>query len=207
MESSFTEKQINILNAAEALIAEKGFDATSVREIAKNAKVNVAMISYYFGSKEKMMVALYRYRVEKTREIFSLFTQTIAKSAPPVQISEMITFIVRHILKFSYFHGFVTQEMQFNSNLAVFLKDFYDLCIHRLKEAIEQGVITGDFKKMAKPEEMLASLIGTIVFTIRNQFFYENYLPKGKAYLPALEKKLDHYLKCMLFSLLGYEYE
>ncbi len=72
MNQNFTQKQINILNAAEELIAKKGFDGVSVREIAKKAGVNVAMISYYFGSKEKMMVSLYQYRVEKTREMFSL---------------------------------------------------------------------------------------------------------------------------------------
>lgn len=207
MDSSFTSKQINILKAAEDLISKKGFEATSVREIAKNAGVNVAMISYYFGSKNNMMIALYRYRVEKTKEVFSLFNQTIAKANPVTQISEMVSFIVKHILKFSYFHGLATQELHFNSNTAVFLKDFYDICIQRLKEAIERGIVIGEFKKVAKPEEMLASLIGTIVFTIRNQFFYQDYLPKGSAYLPALEKKLDHYLKCMLFSLLGYDYK
>ncbi|WP_018675465.1 TetR/AcrR family transcriptional regulator [Riemerella columbina] len=205
MSQTFTDKQINILDAAEVLIAEKGYDATSMREIAKLAQVNVAMISYYFGSKEKMMAALYQYRVEKTREVFSVFTLTISKASPTTQISEMVAFVVKHILKFSYFHGFVTQEMQFNPNLAFFLKDFYDLCIHRLDDAIKKGIVTGEFTKLAKAEEILSSLIGTIVFTIRNQFFYKDYLPKGKSYLPALEKKLNLYLKDMIFSLLGHQ--
>ena len=43
-----------IFLAAEKLFAEKGFAATSTRDIAKNAGVNVSMISYYFGSKEKL---------------------------------------------------------------------------------------------------------------------------------------------------------
>ena len=51
----FNDKQIEILNVAERLFAEEGFDGTSVRDIAKNANVNVAMISYYFGSKEKLL--------------------------------------------------------------------------------------------------------------------------------------------------------
>ena len=43
------------LEAAEELIAEKGFEETTVRNICQKANINVAMISYYFGSKEKMM--------------------------------------------------------------------------------------------------------------------------------------------------------
>lgn len=61
------EKQIHILLVAEKLIAESGFDGASVRKIAKAAKVNVAMISYYFGSKEKLLSALMVYRTSDFR--------------------------------------------------------------------------------------------------------------------------------------------
>tara|TARA_R110002020_G_scaffold167959_7_gene356514 strand:+ start:148 stop:768 length:621 start_codon:yes stop_codon:yes gene_type:complete len=61
------EKQIHILLVAEKLIAESGFDGASVRKIAKAAKVNVAMISYYFGSKEKLLSALMTYRTSDFR--------------------------------------------------------------------------------------------------------------------------------------------
>ena len=50
MRKKFTEKQIKILDVAEELIAKKGFDGTSVRDICTKANINVAMISYYFGS-------------------------------------------------------------------------------------------------------------------------------------------------------------
>src|SRR5690606_737675 len=57
------EKQLEILNAAEKLFEEKGFDGTSVRDIAKAADVNLAMISYYFGSKEKLLDTLFEVRL------------------------------------------------------------------------------------------------------------------------------------------------
>lgn len=43
-----------MLDAAEALFSEKSFAAVGVREIADRAGVNLAMISYYFGSKNKL---------------------------------------------------------------------------------------------------------------------------------------------------------
>jgi AcrR family transcriptional regulator len=45
-----------ILNAAESLFAENGFDGTSLRLITAEAKVNLAAVNYHFGDK----VSLYR---------------------------------------------------------------------------------------------------------------------------------------------------
>lgn len=46
-----TEVKGRILNTAISLIAEKGYNAVGVREIAKNADVSISMISYYFNGK------------------------------------------------------------------------------------------------------------------------------------------------------------
>ncbi|GLB52116.1 TetR family transcriptional regulator [Neptunitalea chrysea] len=59
---NLNDKQIQILIIAEQLFAEHGFGATSVRQIAKKADINIAMISYYFGSKEKLLETLLEYR-------------------------------------------------------------------------------------------------------------------------------------------------
>lgn len=44
-----------ILDAAERLFARHGFDGTSVREITREAGVNVAAVHYHFGSKEAVL--------------------------------------------------------------------------------------------------------------------------------------------------------
>ena len=62
LKSKFNDKQIQILEVAETLFAEKGFDGTSIRDIAKEAKINIAMVSYYFGSKERLLESLIFYR-------------------------------------------------------------------------------------------------------------------------------------------------
>lgn len=43
-----------ILNAATKLFAQKGFDGVSIREICKEAGINICMISYYFGGKNEL---------------------------------------------------------------------------------------------------------------------------------------------------------
>jgi AcrR family transcriptional regulator len=58
-----------IINAAIKLFAEKGFDATSVDEIANLAGVNKAMIYYYFSSKYGLLSSLIRNSVSGFSDI------------------------------------------------------------------------------------------------------------------------------------------
>ncbi|WP_347490419.1 TetR/AcrR family transcriptional regulator [Desulfoscipio sp. XC116] len=60
-------KQI-ILEAAKELFAEKGFDGARVDEIAKRARVNKALIYYYFESKEKILGELMLGLVKELKE-------------------------------------------------------------------------------------------------------------------------------------------
>ena len=63
----FNEKQLAIIHTAEKLFSVTGFDGTSVRDIANEAGINVAMVSYYFGSKEKLMEAVFEQRTNQMR--------------------------------------------------------------------------------------------------------------------------------------------
>lgn len=58
-----------ILKAAINLFADKGFDATSVDEIAKNAGINKAMIYYYFSSKEELLASIIRKSINEFTSI------------------------------------------------------------------------------------------------------------------------------------------
>lgn len=53
-----SEKKENILDTAENLFAKHGYEGTTTRMIAEDAGVNIAMLSYYFGSKEKLLAAI-----------------------------------------------------------------------------------------------------------------------------------------------------
>jgi len=52
-----------LLDAAEVLFAEHGFDATSVRDITRRAEANLASVNYHFGSKEELLAAVFARRV------------------------------------------------------------------------------------------------------------------------------------------------
>jgi AcrR family transcriptional regulator len=206
MKKKFTEKQIHILDIAEELIAKKGYEGTSVRDICSKANINVAMISYYFGSKEKMMSYLYQYRVLKTRENFSEFADTIKDGKPEMQMKEIIKYIVAQLFKYNYFHGFVTQELRHTDNLKDELLDFYQLFVKKLDEVIKKGVTSGVFTFTPKPEDVLTTIIGSTLFVIRNRNFYELYVPNKneETYTQEAEKKVRMNLLMSVFAILGY---
>ena len=47
-----------ILDAAEALFGEEGFETVSLRDITGRADANVASVNYHFGSKDKLIAAV-----------------------------------------------------------------------------------------------------------------------------------------------------
>lgn len=53
-ESNRKEKADRILAAADELFGAQGYDAVSVRDIARAARVNKALVFYYFTSKEEL---------------------------------------------------------------------------------------------------------------------------------------------------------
>jgi TetR/AcrR family transcriptional regulator, regulator of cefoperazone and chloramphenicol sensitivity len=58
-----------IVEAAGQIFAERGFDATTVRDICQQAEANVAAVNYYFGDKQKLyveaVVRAHRWRMEQ----------------------------------------------------------------------------------------------------------------------------------------------
>ena len=57
-----------IFDAATELFLEKGVDRTSVREIAAKAGINLALMNYYFRSKENLFNAIFSSLVKKNSE-------------------------------------------------------------------------------------------------------------------------------------------
>ncbi|WP_322906925.1 helix-turn-helix domain-containing protein [Paenibacillus campi] len=50
--------KLRILKATRKLAAARGFDATTVREICREADANISLVSYYYGGKEQLFEAM-----------------------------------------------------------------------------------------------------------------------------------------------------
>jgi AcrR family transcriptional regulator len=62
------DRQTRILDAAENAIAESGFAGASLRHIVLEARVNLATVYYYFGSKRGLMEAVLKRRLGPLRQ-------------------------------------------------------------------------------------------------------------------------------------------
>jgi AcrR family transcriptional regulator len=72
-----------ILDVAEALFMEHGFEATTLRQITATAEVNLAAVHYHFGSKEELFEAVLRRRLDPmNQERLALLTRFEHESAP-----------------------------------------------------------------------------------------------------------------------------
>ena len=79
--SSATKERI--LDAAEALFVEHGFEATSLRQITAAAGVNLAAANYHFGSKEELFQAVLTRRLDPmNQERVMLLTRFEHEAAP-----------------------------------------------------------------------------------------------------------------------------
>lgn len=63
-----TSKRDRILDEAEALFAEHGYDGVTLRQIARGAGVDVALASYHFGKKLDLFTAVFERRADYLNE-------------------------------------------------------------------------------------------------------------------------------------------
>ena len=64
VDASSTDTKTRILDAAESLFMEHGFEATSLRSLTTAASVNLAAVNYHFGTKEELFEAVLTRRLD-----------------------------------------------------------------------------------------------------------------------------------------------
>jgi AcrR family transcriptional regulator len=86
-----TDTKQKILNAAERLIAEQGYAATSLRQIIAEAGVNLAAVHYHFGSKDELLSSVIERKVGPVNEKrFALLAQYEAEAkGGPVPVEKI----------------------------------------------------------------------------------------------------------------------
>lgn len=88
-----TDTRDRILNAAEALFAEHGFERASMRLLTAEANVNLAAVNYHFGSKEGLIRAVFERRLaplnaERLAALDALELDAANRTPDPARIIE-----------------------------------------------------------------------------------------------------------------------
>jgi len=90
-----------LLDSAERQFSEHGFAGASLREITSDAEANLAAVSYHFGSKEELFVAvLERVMAPINRERLALLDAAEERAAgQPLELEELIGILVGPVLR------------------------------------------------------------------------------------------------------------
>ena len=168
------DKKIHILKIAEKLFAEKGFDGTSIRTIAKEADINIAMVSYYFGSKEKLLEGILFFR---SSDFKIEFENILATSKPYFEkLDEIIALIIQRIHRNRHIYKIVNFEYSNNKRGLNF--DCYNNQKKEnatlVKKFINNGQEAGFFSKGINISLISATIIGTYFHIYYNKKYYMN---------------------------------
>lgn len=206
----FTDKQIQIIETAEILFAERGFDGTSVREIADEAGVNVAMISYYFGSKEKLMEALFELRLGSVKSTVESLLKD-EKLGPLEKVNMLIDEHIDRIMQKQCFHKIMVGVQVTNKNPAI-LKAANNVKTRNAEvvtELIKDGQKKGVFKKKIDVVLMMNTMIGTVSQTMMSLQHYREFNKQqdmtDKEFEVILKRRLSVHIKTLFKAILTNE--
>jgi AcrR family transcriptional regulator len=206
----YNEKQVQIMETAEILFAEKGFNGTSVRDIAEMANVNLAMVSYYFGSKDKLLEALFSYRGEHLKlKLENIIEDKKLNSLE--KINMLIDHYIDKVMSQQCFSRIMAREQVLNhtgitAELIFQMKKRNQELITRL---IHQGQKKGEFKKNIDIPLMMVTMIGTGNNMVATQHYYRqvNNLQSmsEEEFQKHIKKKLSQHLKKIFKAILTNE--
>lgn len=192
------EKQKHILDVAQKIIGEKGYNATSIRDIASKANVNVSMISYYFGGKEGLLKAM----VESKLEMMKIRLENLVSDktiSPTTKIEILIKESIAKYWQNRALNNIILREHNFkiNKELKALIYQIKTNRFEQLKKIVKEGQDLNHFKKEVNVPLLHANLTGMLKHIHFSDDYYFKLLEIDQA--PNREtlllEELENYLK------------
>jgi len=205
--TEYNDKQLEILQAAEKLFAEEGFDGASIRHIARDANVNIAMISYYFGSKEKLLEALI---IDRTSGMKMQLENISREDLSPIEkVDRLIDLYISRINKNKCMYQIMHFELSTKKrilNMESFMnmkKENSDI----FNKIIEDGQEKGVFRKNINAGLIPTTILGTLTHFHTNRFYFEKTLglDTEESYEAYIANELTLHIKQTIKALLAHE--
>jgi AcrR family transcriptional regulator len=205
---NFNDKQVQIIQIAEELFASRGFEGTSVRDIAEAAGINIAMISYYFGSKEKLMEAIFEMRTGHIKmKVESLINDNSLDHFE--KMNHLIDDHISRVVENTRFYKIMVTEQLVNKNSALTeaVKQVKKRNTEIISELIALGVKAGAFREIKDIPLLMNTLIGTVAQTMLNESFYREYHHienmEKEEYQEFIKKTLSNHIRQIFKSMLS----
>ena len=142
-----TNEQL-ILEAANKVFKEKGYDGTTVQDIADVANTTKSMVNYYFRSKEKLFGTVFKAQFQE------FYGGTIGIIKSDLSLYDKIVKVVEHdtekILKFPLLPIFILNEINRNPSIVFSLiRNLSSEALGTLDKQISRQVRNGKIKKIS----------------------------------------------------------
>ncbi|ARU59767.1 hypothetical protein CBW65_00910 [Tumebacillus avium] len=148
-----------ILDAAKRLFAEKGFEATSVRQICEEAGANVALVSYHFGGKEKLLFAL----LDSAFPGPEMYAEIDVIADPVERISRYVEGFLRWSEQECDVQKILMQEIMLKSDRHHLLGQYPLAFWQRLRDTLAEGQAQGQFRFRSLKTAML-QMMGALLY-------------------------------------------
>lgn len=204
MDKDKIDKKDHILDVAERVFSDNGFDGASTRMISGEAGVNMAMLNYYFGSKEGLFLAVFERKISS----FQTLLQNIGNDGSMSswdKLDKCIENYVDRIIVNNCFQKLINREMSMSKrwDLTDKITEILMVNVMEFKKIFDEGIKNGSFYEDIDTQLITATIFGTknyIINTphisslmlghdIRDEKFLEEQLkPRIKKYMKRLLK-------------------
>jgi len=164
-----------ILSAAKKVFSRKGYEATTMEDIASEAGFGKASLYFYFKAKEEVFLRLIRDGLEKQRDLIKKVSNTQLSNAE--KLEEMVSRSFEYVNENRDFFRIVHSESQ--KLYATTLKEVRSFIMREHRKTVEEitkiiqdGIETGEFREV-DPDLAAASFMGIIRSVIFNWFMRE----------------------------------
>lgn len=155
-DSSSTEEKIK--KAARKVFLKKGFSATRTRDIAEEAGINLALLNYYFRSKQKLFDEVMKEKIETLLKTIIPVLQNPATTLDE-KIGLIVTNYIAVLSKNNDLPIFVLNELRKN-NVSFITKLPVGKSILQTSFIVQLKALRKDID----PVQFLMSLMGLIIF-------------------------------------------
>jgi len=136
-----------LLDAAERLFCQKGFEATSIRDLTALAGCNIAAVNYHFGDKKRLYAEMFRRQARgMVAQDFQALDEVMAGPSPCLE--DLLRRVIAPPLKAAFRNEppatavqlMVREVLNQHVDMEAMTKDLRDLYLPRMSEALRRLV-------------------------------------------------------------------
>lgn len=190
-----TEEKIK--QAATKLFIEKGFSATRTRDIAAEAGINLALLNYYFRSKEKLFDVV----MEESLQLFLLGLEEILNDVNTV-LKDKIAGITVHYIELLKSHPdlplFILTEVRANPSRLEASLNVKEM----LTESNFYKQLEATTHKKIDPMHFIMNILGLLVFPFVSSPVLRGDDEQGSAAFDQLMEERKHWIPIWIEAML-----